>query len=256
MLSILLASVVGTFVSIGLNRSIQCFPEDQTLALPLRCNACQHRFPWRTHLPLMGFFLVKGRCPSCQKPLSFQTFWVELCAIVGTIGIFLWREEPSQRMIDLVFLYAMIVIAFIDWNLMLIEPRIIVWAVVLRLGWLAWFEAHALLYYFGSMLIGAGAFYFIAFFYETLRRQPGLGDGDAAVLGLIGLWVGWEALSWTILLAALTGLIITSGVLVVKKQPLRTTQVPFAPFLCLAGGFVYYAQNEIFDLNSGNLFLF
>ena len=222
----------------------------------MQCDACPHKLPWQTHLPLVGFFWVKGRCPACQKSLSSQTFWIEGLAIAGTIGVFLWREEPAQRGIDLVFLYALIVLAFIDWNVMLIEPRVVVAAVVLRLGWLAWFEGHGVFYYLGSMLMGAGAFYFIGFFYETLRRQPGLGDGDAAVMGLIGLWIGWEALSWAILLAALTGLIVTSTVLFLKKQPLRTTPVPFAPFLCVAGGLVYYVKNELTSFPAGSLLLF
>lgn len=240
---IIIALIVGSGMSVILIRSIYRMPDDQKLwSPPLQCSSCHKNLPWIAHIPLMGFFLVHQHCPACQKPLSTQPLWIEICTLAGTIVVFLWRHEPSQLVIDLVFLYALIVITFIDWNVMLVEPRLIILVIAARLLWLAWFEFHSLLYYAGSMSIAAGAFYFIGFFYETLRRRQGLGDGDAAVIGVIALWTGWEALSMTVLIAALSGLLIGGGLLILKKRPLATTRVPFAPFLCLGGGIVYYVQ--------------
>ncbi len=165
--------------------------------------------------------------------------------MLGTIAIFLSQRDLSILVIDLVFLYFLIAIAFIDWNEMIIEPRVIILGIVLRLAWLVWFDRHTFLYYLGSMCIAAGAFYFIAFFYETLRHQQGLGDGDAAVVGVIALWVGWEALSVIVLIAALAGLVIGGMLLILKNRPLFTSRVPFAPFLCLSGGLVYFTQGWI-----------
>ncbi len=241
---IAIAIMVGSVMSVILIRSIARMPDDQKLWNPaLQCALCHKSLPWITHIPLLGFFLVHRRCSSCQKPLSSQSLWIEICTLSGTISVFLWRDEIPLLGIDLVFLYALIVITFIDWNVMLIEPRVIVLAISARLVWLAWFEFHSLLYYFGSMCIAAGAFYFIGFFYETLRRRQGLGDGDAAVIGVIALWTGWESLSLIILIAALGGLLIGGGMLILKKRPLATTRVPFAPFLGLGGGIVYYVQS-------------
>ena len=242
-LGIIMAILVGAAMSVLLIRSIDRMPNDQKLwSPPLQCSACHQNLPWITHIPLLGFFLVHQQCPSCRQPLSTQSLWIEISSISGTILVFLGRHETSQVVIDLVFLYALIAITFIDWNVMLVEPRLIILVIAARLVWLAWYEFHSLLYYVGSMCIAAGAFYFIGFFYETLRRRQGLGDGDAAVIGVIALWTGWEALSVTVLIAALSGLLIGGGWLILKKRPLTTTRVPFAPFLCLGGGIVYYGQ--------------
>lgn len=247
---IVVAIFVGSLFSVCLVRCIYRLPNDQKLwSPPLQCKSCHNPFLWIAHIPLLGIFFLKRRCPSCQAPIPLQAFWIEVCTILGTIGVVLWRHEIAQLVIDLIFLYVMIVISFIDWNEMIIEPRVIVLAIATRLIWLAWFESHAILYYLGSLFIAAGAFYFISFVYETLRRRQGLGDGDAAVIGVIALWIGWEALSVTILIAALSGLVITGTLLVLKKRPLKTTQVPFAPFLCLAGGTVYYLQNGRMDFS-------
>ena len=228
-------------------------PDDQKLwSPPLQCPFCHKNFIWYIHIPVLGFWLCKRRCSNCHQPMSSQPFWIELFTILGTTTLFLSQRPPSILAIDLVFLYLLIAIAFIDWNIMIIEPRVIILGIVLRLVWLAWFERHMFLYFLDSMCIAAGAFYLIGFVYETLRRQQGLGDGDAAVIAAIALWVGWEALSVTVLIAALSGLMVGGTSLILKKRPLATSRVPFAPFLCLSGGLVYFTQDWI----NGTPFLF
>ena len=97
-------------------------------------------------------------------------------------------------------------------------------------------------------MIGAGILFFVGFLYETFRHRQGLGEGDAAVLGLIGMWVGWQGLGAVLLIAAVNGIII-GGITLLKNwgknQELTTllqTQIPFAPYLCLAGITVYLIQ--------------
>ena len=74
------------------------------------------------------------------------------------------------------------------------------------------------------------------------------------MLGLIGMWVGWQGLGAVLLIAAVTGIIFGGLTLLKnreKNQKLTTllqTQIPFAPYLCLAGITVYLIQ-EIGYLN-------
>ena len=97
-------------------------------------------------------------------------------------------------------------------------------------------------------MIGAGLLFFVGFLYETFRHRQGLGEGDAAVLGLIGMWVGWQGLGAVLLVATTTG-IIFGGITLFKNREtnqgfttLLQTQIPFAPYLCLAGITVYLLQ--------------
>ena len=136
----------------------------------------------------------------------------------------------------------------IDRNTMLIEGRLIAIAISLRLSWLLYFAPQDILNYLSGLLIGAGLLFFVGFLYETFRNQQGLGEGDPAVLGLIGMWVGWQGLGAVLLFAAVTG-IIFGGISLLKKREknlklstLLQTQIPFAPYLCLAGLIVYLLQ--------------
>ena len=68
------------------------------------------------------------------------------------------------------------------------------------------------------------------------------------MLGLIGMWVGWQGRGTVLLIAAVTGIII-GGISLLKNHEknqefttILQTQIPFAPYLCLAGLTVYLLQ--------------
>ena len=158
------------------------------------------------------------------------------------------RQLSSYFFNDLLLVTTLTIIAQIDLKTMYIEGRTIALAGLMRLVWIIFFEPLEIFNYLAGFFLGAGLLYFISFFYQTFRNRQGLGDGDAAVLGLIGLWVGWQNM-WTVLLiAALSGIIISSFNLLKKRQKhqnlsiLLKTKIPFAPFLCFGGLLVYFLE--------------
>jgi prepilin signal peptidase PulO-like enzyme (type II secretory pathway) len=163
-----------------------------------------------------------------------------------------WRQWSPELLNDLILITALVGIAWIDRKTLLIEGRLIALAMGLRLLWLSFFAPQEMLNSLTGLLIGAGILYFIGFLYETFRHRQGLGEGDAAVLGLIGLWVGWQGLGTVLLIAALSGIII-GGISLLRQRKvnqnipdLLQTQIPFAPFLCLGGLIVYLLQETGF----------
>ena len=79
--------------------------------------------------------------------------------------------------------------------------------------------------------------------YRTARNRMGLGEGDAAVMGLIGFFVGWQGVLPVVGLAALSGLIVGFPVLLLRREPASSTPIPFVPFLAAAGMAVFLVQN-------------
>ena len=175
--------------------------------------------------------------------------WVIIAALTITVGSFAWwRQWNPEFFSDIILVTALAGVALIDRKTMLIEGRLIALAIILRLCWLLYFAPQDILNSLSGLLIGAGLLFFVGFLYETFRHRQGLGEGDAAVLGLIGMWVGWQGLGAVLLIAAVTGIII--GVISLLKNrennqeftTLLQTQIPFAPYLCLAGITVYLIQ--------------
>ena len=177
--------------------------------------------------------------------------WVIIAVMTITAGVIAWwRQWNPEFFSDIIFVTALAGVALIDRKTMLIEGRLIALAIILRLCWLLYFAPQDILNSLSGLLIGAGLLFFVGFLYETFRNRQGLGEGDAAVLGLIGMWVGWQGLGTVLLIAAVTGIII-GGISLLKNREknqefttLLQTQIPFAPYLCLAGITVYLIQES------------
>ena len=179
--------------------------------------------------------------------------WIIIIVMTIFAGILaFWRQWDPEFFSDIILVTALVGVALIDRKTMLIEGRLIALAIILRLGWLLYFAPQDILNSLSGLLIGAGLLFFVGFMYETFRQRQGLGEGDAAVLGLIGMWVGWQGLGAVLLIAAVTGIII-GGISLLKNREknqefftLLQTQIPFAPYLCLGGLTVYMLQETGF----------
>ena len=198
---------------------------------------------------------VYAAAPENSAKFSFDSNSINIpdWLIIAVMTIFAgviawWRQWNPEFFSDIILVTALAGVALIDRKTMLIEGRLIALAIILRLCWLLYFAPQDILYSLSGLLIGAGLLFFVGFLYETFRHRQGLGEGDAAVLGLIGMWVGWQGLGAVLLIAAVTGIIIGGISLLKNRQKnqefttLLQTQIPFAPYLCLAGLTVYLLQ--------------
>ena len=198
---------------------------------------------------------VYAKAPENSANISFDSNsknipdWGIIAVMTITAAVIAWwRQWNPEFFSDIILVTALAGVALIDRKTMLIEGRLIALAIILRFCWLLYFAPQDILNYLSGLLIGAGLLFFVGFLYETFRHRLGLGEGDAAVLGLIGMWVGWQGLGAVLFIAAVTGIII-GGISLLrnreKNQQFTTilqTQIPFAPYLCLAGITVYLVQ--------------
>ena len=182
------------------------------------------------------------------KSINIQDLVIIAVMTITAAVIAWWRQWNPEFFSDIILVTALAGVALIDRKTMLIEGRLIALAIILRLCWLLYFAPQDILNSLSGLLFGAGLLFFVGFLYETFRYRQGLGEGDAAVLGLIGMWVGWQGLGAVLLIAAVTGIII-GGISLLKNREknqeftaLLQTQIPFGPYLCLAGITVYLIQ--------------
>ena len=152
------------------------------------------------------------------------------------------RESASGEWSQAVLLTCLLyVLAVVDLRTLHVPLPVVFGGIVIRVAYLALFDRAALLPMMLGLFAGAGMLYLAALAYELVRDRPGLGEGDAAVLGLIGCFVGWQGLVPALLGAALAGLIGGGGTLILLRKPLDTP-LPFAPFLSAGGWVVFGAQ--------------
>ena len=181
--------------------------------------------------------MLRGKCRNCGEGISFRYPLVELVTALLSLALFVQFGPSLSFLIYLVFVAALIVITFID-----LDHRIIPDLISLP-GIIAGFLASFLLFeitWFESIigiLVGGGSLILVAFAYEMLTGQEGMGGGDVKLLAMLGAFLGWQGVLFTIMASSLLGTIIGGGMMVISGKG-RKFAIPFGPFLS-AGGVIY-----------------
>jgi leader peptidase (prepilin peptidase)/N-methyltransferase len=83
-----LGAVVGSFLNVCIYR----LPLEKTPLWPRsRCGKCLQPIHWSDNLPLVSWWLLRGRCRTCGQSFSFRYFFVELLTGLSFAGLF-WLE--------------------------------------------------------------------------------------------------------------------------------------------------------------------
>lgn len=88
----LLGSVVGSFLNVCIVR----LPQGRSLIRPgSHCEHCRKPIRMEDNLPLVSYWLLRGRCRACGAPFSIRYFWVEL--LTGLFFVFTYYLEVARN---------------------------------------------------------------------------------------------------------------------------------------------------------------
>lgn len=197
------------------------------------CEHCHKTLNPFELIPLFGWLALRGRCSRCSGPIPAAHPLCELAMGLLAVGLW-WATGDAVQALRLSLLIGGL--ALISW-LDLVTGQIYTFPVlVLGLGQAAYLGFSAPQEAPGALiggLCGAGLFHWVSTLYLALRGKPGLGEGDASLLGLLGFYFGWEALLPLVFLSSVAGLLIGGLALLIRRQGLSTA-IPFGPFLAIA----------------------
>ncbi len=81
--------VLGTIVGSGLNVAIYRLPLEKSILWPSsRCGVCYQPVRWYDNLPLLSYWVLRGRCRACGTPYSMRYFLIELFTGLVFAGLF------------------------------------------------------------------------------------------------------------------------------------------------------------------------
>jgi leader peptidase (prepilin peptidase)/N-methyltransferase len=274
--AIVAAAVLGAMWGSFFNVCIARIPQGLSVVRPgSRCMACGVPVrPW-DNIPILSYFLLRGRCRACGARFSIRYALVELLTALLAAAIY-WRfvaADPggvlairlARFALYFAFTGALIVLSFIDLDTQLLPDRITIPAIpILIMGGFGTGDVTLL-----ERVIGAAAgFVFVVIIseaYYRLRGREGMGWGDGKLLAMIGALFGWKALPLVLFLASFLGSLISLPLLILarRRQPadatpdseesLRHAQVPFGPFLALGALIYLFVGPQILNLFLGQL---
>jgi leader peptidase (prepilin peptidase)/N-methyltransferase len=230
--------IIGLCIGSFLNVCIHRMPTGKSIVRPpSACPACGLLIRWYDNIPLLSWIILRGRCRGCKAPISIRYPLVELITGLFAVITALRYGHQWATLIYFVFILAMLVITFID-----LDHRIIPDVISLPgipIGFLAsfllpqvtWIESLI------GIAIGGGILLAIAVGYQLFTGKEGMGGGDIKLLAMIGAFVGWQGVLFTIMASSLTGTIVGVMVMLRAGKGMKMA-VPFGPFLAI-GAILY-----------------
>lgn len=83
-----LGSAVGSFLNVCIVR----LPQGRSLIRPASCcGQCGKRILVSDNIPLLSYWLLRGRCRACGAPFSMRYFWIEL--LTGLVFVLIYYLE-------------------------------------------------------------------------------------------------------------------------------------------------------------------
>jgi leader peptidase (prepilin peptidase)/N-methyltransferase len=210
---------------------------------PSACPACGAPVRPRDNIPVISWFVLRGKCRDCAAPISSRYPIVE--ALTGALFAATVFAVDIGWVLPAYLWFTAVTLALILTDLdhkripnRILYPGTVVGVLLLGIG--AAFDSQ--LSQFGRAGLG-GLFYFAGLFLLALIARGGFGFGDVKLAFLLGLFMafrGWEHLVVGIFLAFFIGGLISIALLVSRRRG-RKDAIPFGPSLVLGAwiGIVY-----------------
>ncbi len=230
----LFGAVIGSFLNVCIYR----IPLEQSVISPRsRCMSCGAEVNWYDNIPVLSWFLLRGRCRSCGVSFSIRYPMVELLCGCLVLLLFLRFGLTVPFFVYFILVTSLIVITFIDFDHQIIPDEISIPGI--GIGFIASFfmpEPGWLSSALG-ILAGWGGLAFVFYAYLWLTGREGMGGGDAKLLAMLGAFLGLKAVPFIIFVSSLVGTVVGVTIMLLQRKG-RHLAIPFGPYL--AFGAVLY----------------
>jgi leader peptidase (prepilin peptidase)/N-methyltransferase len=269
--------VLGACIGSFLNVVIYRLPASLSVVRPGSRCACGAAIAWHDNLPILSWFILRGRARCCGRAYSFRYPFVELLTALLFLACWL-LFTPSKAACGMLFMSILISALFIDLDHFIIPDVFTIGGGLI--GIFLSFVVPALhdhasgLYVADSLrsgvasiqglLIGSGVVLWIAVIAEAVLKKEAMGFGDVKFVGAIGAFCGWEGAVFSLFGGAMIGTIWFAVALLWQKiagkpapvAPKSETaegeaaplgfgvHVPFGPMLAIAGGLYFLVAHR------------
>lgn len=235
----ILGLIVGSFSNVCIYR----IPRNKSIIYPAsHCPKCRSKIKTVDNIPLLSFFLLKGRCRNCKSKISIQYPVVELLTGLIYLIIYLVYGLSIQSLIYIILSSALIIIAFIDLNEQIVPDVISLPGIVI--GFIISFFVSYISYMNSALgvLVGGGIILIIGLAGSVIFKKEAMGGGDVKLAAMIGAFLGWRYIIISLFLGFFLGAL--AGIfLILSKIKSREDAIPFGPFIVL-GSFITLLWGE------------
>ena len=227
-LLIILGAAFGSFLNVVIYR----VPIKMSVVKPKsHCFNCKVPIRIIDNIPVLGYFLLSGKCRNCKFEFPSRYAFVELITSLLTIIIYIIYGISTSFFIYLALTYLLIAVTFVDIDHFIIPNGfigigLIILIMGIQLRWIPidWIEAAS------GAFVFAGFLFTIGIIGQFILKKESIGFGDVKLGLVLGGFLGVEysilALYLSFALSAIYVFVMLGAKLIQKSA-----KIPFGPYL-------------------------
>jgi leader peptidase (prepilin peptidase)/N-methyltransferase len=230
------ALALGSFVNVVAAR----VPLRRSVVRPRSaCMACGSELAWYDNVPVVSYFVLRGRCRSCGKGISMLYPAVELATAGLVAACFVVFGLSGKAVVSAFFCAVLVAITATDITHRIVPNRIVLpAAAVVLIAQTALFPSPE--WTLGA--VGAAGFLLVA----AIAYPAGMGMGDVKLALLLGAMLG--RLVGVGLMLGMFAALVPSAVLFARHGvAARKMGIPFAPFLAFGAVVALFVGKPLLD---------
>jgi leader peptidase (prepilin peptidase) / N-methyltransferase len=201
------------------------------------CMSCDHEIRPLDNIPLVSYFVLRGRCRNCRSRIPFIYPAVELVTALLLAGCVLAFGLAAEAAIAAFFCAVLVAVSVIDLEHRIIPNRIVLPATVVVL---VANTARDLSPEWAIASLAASGFLFAA----ALAYPAGMGMGDVKLALLMGAALG-TSVSVALMAGMLAAMIPGLALIARHGAKARKMGIPFGPFLALGSVVALFWGHDI-----------
>ncbi|HWA24211.1 MAG TPA: prepilin peptidase [Lacunisphaera sp.] len=212
------AGLFGACVGSFLNVCIYRIPKGESVVSPRSHCGCGQLIAWYDNIPVLSWFILRGKARCCGRPFSFRYPAIEL--LTAALFVACWLLFPPGKAVAGAVLCSIVICAhFIDHDHMIIPDVFTIGGAAAGLALALAFpslhgQSHEYQVIAGcrsaleavlGLFVGSALVLWIALFAEAVLKREAMGFGDVKYLGALGAFVGWKGAVFAMFGGAMLG---------------------------------------------------
>lgn len=203
---------------------------------PSSCPQCYKRIKFYDNIPILSYFILRGKCRYCKAKIPLSYPLVEFLTPWSFLLLYSKYSLSFFFFASCLFASALIVLCFIDFYHQILPDAITLPGLLLALFYSLFRSDLNLTQALIGAVVGSGFLLLVYGVYYFVRKKEGLGMGDVNLMLMVGAYLGWQMAFFTLILASLAGALVGIFFVLFKKKDLQYS-LPFGTFLAPAAFF-------------------
>jgi leader peptidase (prepilin peptidase)/N-methyltransferase len=244
----LLGLVIGSFLNVCIVR----IPHGESIVRPAsHCTGCGRAIRPYDNIPLVSWLVLRGRCRTCKKPISWMYPVVELAtgllflacavafgptlegakwALLSALIVVLVATDIRERILPDKVNFTGLVLAVIISGFLRPVDGVAAWLSSKMFEFPPPMPVLSVTDSLLGAIAGGGLLWLVAEGYFRLRGREGMGLGDVKMMAMVGAFEGLEGALLAILIGSLLGSVIGIAFIAIFRKD-SDYELPFGAFL-------------------------